>query len=400
MKRKPFGLGGGLRAFLVAAVAVLGAMTLTTAADANTYTVSSCNNGVNHAWSPYWNSGVSNITLGAACPGEYAPGKPSILYNQGLYVRNVSNTSYTPPGAGGGLKLTAPGGNTLASISGDWWVTRSAGSGFYSMMLGDWSVLDGCPASSALCGADLNGRVIPLNGSSEVRIEVGCQNPAPGCYAANANQAIFEVYRADVVVNDNTSPSVSPAGSLWTGSWISGAKTVTLNASDGADGIQRTDLNIDGHTVASQGHGCDYSSVTPCPTGVGDTFTFDTHQLSDGNHPIQAATYDAAWLGGALNGAINVDNHAPDMSATPVSVAQGTDWTPVNGFDLSWTNPGGQAAPIVKAHYSVCDAAAPTTCSVTDGQVAGNDVHSISGSRCHRLATTSCACGSRTPPEM
>ena len=118
---------------------------------------------------------------------------------------------------------------------------------------------------------------------------------------------------------------------------------------------------------------------TPCPTTTGDSFNYDTHQLSDGDHPIQAATYDAAWLGAVANGTIHVDNHAPDMSSTPVTVAQGTDWTPDNGFDLSWTNPDGQAAPVVKAHYSLCDAATPTTCSVTDGQVAGNGVHAISG---------------------
>src|SRR5436190_607948 len=159
MKRKPFGRRG-LRALLVSAAALAGAIPLPAAASANTYTVSSCNNGVNHAWAPYWNSGVSNITLGAACPGEYAPGKPSILYNQGLFVRNISNTSYTPPGTYGGLRLTAPGGNSLASISGDWWVTRAAGSGFYAAILGDWSRIDGCWACSCLCGADLKGRFV------------------------------------------------------------------------------------------------------------------------------------------------------------------------------------------------------------------------------------------------
>src|ERR1041385_8116754 len=120
MKRKRFGLRSGLRAFLISAAALIGVTVLPNAASANTYTVSSCNNGVNHAWGSYWNSGVSNVTLGANCPGEYAPGNPAIAYNSGLFVRNISNTSYTPSGAMGGLKLTAPGGNTLASISGDW----------------------------------------------------------------------------------------------------------------------------------------------------------------------------------------------------------------------------------------------------------------------------------------
>jgi hypothetical protein len=378
MIRTRFGRARGLRALLVCLAALIGATVLPGAVSANTYTVSSCNNGVNHAWAPYWSGGSSNVTMGANCPGQYAPGNPAIQYNSGLFVRNISNTSYTPAGGYGGIVLTAPPGNSLASISGDWWVTRLAGSGFYSAMLAAPGIVAGCGADSRLCGAYLTGQVVSLGGSSTLKVEVGCVNPAPGCAANNQNDAIFEVYRADVVINDNTRPSVSPSGSLWTGSWISGAKTVTLNAGDGADGIQRNDLNIDGQTVASQGHGCDYTYVTPCPTSTGDAFTYDTHQLSDGSHAVQAATYDAAWLGSAANGTINVDNHAPDMSSTPVTVAQGTDWTPANGFDLSWTNPDGQAAPIVKAHYSVCQAGSSTTCSVTDGEVAGADAHSIS----------------------
>ncbi len=380
MKQKRFGRRGGLGALLVC-VAALGAALLPAASSANTYTVSACNNGVNHAWATYSNSGASNIYPGASCPGQYSPGNPAVLYNSGLFVRNVSNTLYTPSGAAAGHVLYAPPGNSLASISGDWWGTRRGGTGFYSAMFGDWGIVSGCAWDAADCVVYPVDQSIPLNGSSQVHIEVGCKNPAPGCYAGNANQAIFELYRADVVINDLTAPSVSPSGSLWTGNWISGTKTVTVSGSDGGDGVQRNDVTIDGHTVASQSHGCDYTYVTPCPTSTGDTFTYDTHQLSDGDHSIQVASYDAAWVGGRTNGAIHVDNHAPDMSQVAVTVAQGQEWTPTNGFDVAWTNPGGQTSPVTKAHYSVCQAASPSTCSVTNGTVAGNDVHAISGIR-------------------
>jgi hypothetical protein len=352
---------------------------LTAEAHAATYTVHSCNNGVNHAWGSYWNSGVSNITLGAACPGAFGAANPALTYNSGLFVRNVSNTSYSPSGALGGLKLTAPAGNSLASIAGDWWFTRAAGSGFYSTMLGDWSLITGCWASSAACGYYFPNSSFPLNGSSEVRIEVGCSNPPPGCYANNTNEAIFEVYRADVVVNDNTQPAVSPSGSLWTGNWISGAKSVTVSGSDGSDGIQRNDLNIDGRNIAMQGHGCDFSYMTPCPTSAGDTFTYDTHQLSDGRHSIQAVTYDAGWLGGSADGTIYVDNHAPTRVGPP-TVAGGQTWHTTNSFDVSWKNPAQDSgSPIAAAHYSLCLASDPTNCPVTDKRVAAAGISSLSG---------------------
>ena len=44
------------RALLVSVAAMVVAVLLPSAASANTYTVHSCNNGVNHAWDAYWNS--------------------------------------------------------------------------------------------------------------------------------------------------------------------------------------------------------------------------------------------------------------------------------------------------------------------------------------------------------
>ena len=90
-------------------------------------------------------------------------------------------------------------------------------------------------------------------------------------------------------------------------------------------------------------------------------------------------SWDAAWLPGTAATTIYVDNHAPDMSAVDVAVAQGSDWRATNGFDLSWTTPANQAAPVAKAHYSVCQAANTSTCPVADAAVAGSNVHAISG---------------------
>ena len=377
MKQRRF--GSTWRVLLGCLVVALGAALFPWTAGANTYTVSSCNNGVNHAWAAYTNNGASNLYPDAHCPGQYSPGIPAVTYNSGLFVRNVANTSYTPPGVLAGMRLSAPAGNSLASISGDWWMTRRGGSGFYSAMLGGPVIVSGCGSDSNICGGYLINQSVPLNGAGDVRIEIGCQNPSPGCYAGNTNQAIFEVYRADVVINDWTTPSVSPAGNLWASGWLSGTRSVTVSGSDGADGIQRNDFNIDGHPVGTQSHGCDYSYVTPCPTSTGDVFTYDTRQLADGVHAVQAVTYDAAWLGNTVNGQIHVDNHTPDLSQTRVTVDQGEDWTPENDFSLSWANPAGQAAPIAKAHYSVCQASSPTTCPVPDTAVSGTDVHAIGG---------------------
>ena len=52
-------------------------------------------------------------------------------------------------------------------------------------------------------------------------------------------------------------------------------------------------------------------------------------------------------------------------------------WSSTNRFDVSWTNPGGQGAPIVKARWLLCAAGGTGDC--TTGSAAGTDINSLSG---------------------
>ncbi len=243
-----------LRAAVGAIAALAAVAACAPGANAATYTVSACNaaSGLNHSWSSYSNSAGSNLALGVSCPGSYAPGNPAITYNSGIFARNVSNISYSPNGVASGFILYAPPGNSLASMSGDWWSTRAAGSGFYSAMFTDWGIVSGCGWDSSDCVVYPGPKSVSLGGSSQVHIEVGCKNPAPGCDANNTNRTIFELYSAAVTVNDLSSPSNSVSGSLWTGAWQRGTNSVTVAASDAGDGIQQNRLEIDDQLVAQQ----------------------------------------------------------------------------------------------------------------------------------------------------
>src|SRR5581483_4034316 len=169
------------------------------------------------------------------------------------------------------------------------------------------------------------------------------------------------------------------SGALWTGAWQGGTHSVTISGSDGADGIQRNDLRIDGNDViVGSQHGCDYTYAHPCANQA-DTYSYDTHQLSDGAHAVQAVTWDAGWLSGVEDGTIYVDNHSPSRVGSP-SVAGGETWHTSNSFGISWTNPSqGAGAPIAAAHYSLCLASNPTSCPVTDHRVVGSGINSLSG---------------------
>ena len=374
MKRKRTGRRGHGALLICIVSLAAGALALPGAATANTYNVVACNDaaGANHSWGQWWNSGVSTITSGAGCGlGEFDGNT-----NKGMFARFIAGST-DPGGAAGGWSFAAPGGNTIDSITMSDWITRKQGTGGYAFIASNYGMLEGCFSGPNACGWAVPRHTVAVNGATTIRTEVGCSSVSCTDTTGNGTLGIVELYAATVTVNDTTAPAVSPSGSLWTGNWVNGTKSVTIAGADNADGIQENDLKVDGQVAVARPHGCDYTYATPCGNQT-DTINYDTSQLADGAHTIQAVTWDAARVAATGATTINVDNHAPDMSHVPVTVAQ-SDWTPTNSFDLSWSNPSGQAAPIAKAHYSVCQAASPTTCAVTDAKVAGNGIHAISG---------------------
>jgi hypothetical protein len=368
-------------ALLACLTALLAAVLCPGVAGANTYNVTACNDApgsVNHSWATYSDSPTATIAVGQGCPSAgYQPGDQNNT-NHGLFARYVAN-SLDPNNAFAGWAFDAPPGNNISSLTLSDWFSRANG-GQYAMLLSEFGALEGCwENDTTLCGSVLGPHTLAVGGATHLATEVGCHNLS-GCRdGGNGTSGLFTMYGVTVTVNDLTAPAAAGSGPLWTGAWQGGTHSVTISGSDGADGIQRNDLKIDGNNViVGAQHGCDYTYAHPC-ANQSDTYTYDTHQLADGVHSVQAVTWDGGWLSGVANGTIYVDNHAPDMSAVDVTVAQGSGWRPTNGFDLSWTTPGGQPAPIVKAHYSVCQAASPSTCPVADGQVSGSGVHAIPG---------------------
>jgi hypothetical protein len=344
-------------------------------ARAATYNVVACNDagGPNHSWDQWWNSGVSTITSGQGCPNGGYDGNT----NKGVFARYIANST-DPGGAAGGWAFNAPAGNNIASITLSDWFTRSNTNGPYAFLASNYGLLEGCFNGSTICGAVYGQHTLPVNGATQIRTEVGCASTSCLDSSGVGTSGIFEIYGATVTVNDNTAPSVSPSGAMWTNAWQRGVRSMTIGGGDGADGIQRTDLTIDGTTVASQPHGCDFSYVTPCPTNVGDGVSYDTRQLSDGPHTLRAISYDAGWLSASASTTINVDNHAPSKPTNP-ALQGATGWRSTNGFSVSWSDPAqDSASPIAAVHYSLCSASNTSNCPVTDQRVAGSGISSLS----------------------
>lgn len=113
----------------------------------------------------------------------------------------------------------------------------------------------------------------------------------------------FTIYSARVALEDLYRPefSAAPSGSLLTtGVTLDGEKTISIAASDRGGGIEKLGIAVDG--LLRQAQLADASSVRcrrpfsalrPCSPKAEATLVFDTAQLANGTHTIQAAVIDA-----------------------------------------------------------------------------------------------------------
>lgn len=190
-----------------------------------------------------------------------------------------------------------------------------------------------------------------------------------GNSCGNTGRAGISNIRFDLT--DVTAPSVqSLSGSLFSGSWVSGAgQSAGAAAFDYGSGISDIFINANGTAIAHQGFACDtvgggyLRTFSPCQGGTTKSASFDGLDVRrgpfhEGTNAIQACGWDLATSGSANIGCssttLRVDNIAPG-SVSGTTLAGGQSWKPTNDFDLSWTNPSqpGDVAPLVATHYRV-----------------------------------------------
>jgi hypothetical protein len=129
---------------------------------------------------------------------------------------------------------------------------------------------------------------------------------------APAPSAIYQVFAADMVLDDPTPPAVSgaPSGPLLAGGTLTGAQSVSVGASDVGSGVYKGSLSVDGAVVTESvlddvGGACadlggspdglpSYLGAHPCPASVNGLLTVDTDRLSPGGHELTVRVGDAA----------------------------------------------------------------------------------------------------------
>jgi hypothetical protein len=173
----------------------------------------------------------------------------------------------------------------------------------------------------------------------------------------------------EVTIDDPVPPSISLEGPLASGQWVSGRAgpvPVPITATDNA-GIRSTQAEVAGRSHGEQ-YACDWSHVEPCPRQVRTTTLPAIGDLTDGHHTLLASAVDAAGNVSTVSRDAYIDNTAPDPVAPAVD--GGTAWRRTNHFSVYWSNPTGNAAPVVRAHWKLCTSTG--SCPVRGNRDGGN----------------------------
>ncbi len=365
----------------VVLAAALSCLAVASPAAAGTYTVRQCDHAAgngHHDFVWQW-AGAPTVDqhAGSGC-GEF-----------GLAVRN----------GGGGTQRTYPSG-----AYGGWFAHAPNGTVF-TAFAGAFGTLEGCCVSGMTSYAEATetndgrgGRTYLFQGhlgNQSWYAPSGVQGPVgrawstatsgfaarrvgfhlqcgPGFSCAQGANADLRLRGRsfDFTLRDDAAPGVGePSGTLLTGGWVRGVRTLGFAANDTGGGLAEIGAAFSAGLTLRSPSSCTvvasrYARLAPCPSARGGEWTVDTARLPDGGNGLDLLATDAGGTTTRRFAAAYVDNHAP-ATARDLTLVGGDGWRAASDFELRWTNPGGQHAPIARARWQACPAAGtPGDCVV------------------------------------
>jgi hypothetical protein len=169
-------------------------------------------------------------------------------------------------------------------------------------------------------------------------------------------RAEVQILSAFLTIADGGGPVVDGvSGGGWSGSgWRQGVLPLVVASRD-VTGIAATKVYADGSLIAAVQRTCRYDRPRPCSDEGGAAVGIPTVGLADGAHQIDVGVVDAAGNETRVRRSepLLVDNEAP---AAPVGIGVLQATSNANNFSVMWSLPADNGAPIVAAHYQVCQA--------------------------------------------
>lgn len=279
----------------------------------------------------------------------------------GSMSATVSGTASHTAGQGAAVLFDAPAAMTIAGVR--LWRHEavgqsSGGSPFTKATYGSTLVEPDCSSGlgcrgrgdpSAPLSAANEVAVSNLREITQVRWNAFCGGAAGATCGPNpggAPSAVYNVFAADMLLDDPVAPAVGSAGGpLLAGGTLTGAQSASLTATDAASGVQKGVLVVDGAIAGEQtldtsgGGGCadlgvapdrrpSYADTQPCPASVSGLVTLNTDALTPGRHSLSVLVADAAGNTTlAHSGAITVVGSVPVGSPNGAPASRGAKLT-------------------------------------------------------------------------
>jgi hypothetical protein len=144
--------------------------------------------------------------------------------------------------------------------------------------------------------------------------------------------AVIRLEGMDTTVEDTNPPTATiNGGSLASGGRVFGRATLQFTATDGESGVRESELLIDGSPVITHSYSnqCPYMNFAACPQSMGDSMTWDTSVIPNGEHRISLRITDASGnIETVDDHAMLIDNpsatRAEEVSPPPCTAAAST----------------------------------------------------------------------------
>lgn len=141
---------------------------------------------------------------------------------------------------------------------------------------------------------------------------------SPPCATSTSGSvnAGLDLQGARVTVSDPTPPALAAGGDLLAGGWRRSGQPVVVGATD-ASGVRSLSLLIDGAARGAVTERCDSRLPAPCPGTAAATFSAGA--LADGSHTVTVEATDTAGNVARTDRAVLVDGSPPQAALVSVS---------------------------------------------------------------------------------
>jgi hypothetical protein len=244
----------------------------------------------------------------------------------------------------------------------------------------NWSSSDNVGIRSASLDVDGN-QVTNWNNNCDYTQVVPCSQLPSGSFSFNTDSLSDGSHAVALYVTDTAGNTSSWSNTIYVDHSAPAAPTVATSGSwqnNNAFSATVTNAGSQNAPVAKIYYRvCDASGAncggvlqaTPSNGGNGGATTISgITAAQDGDYTVRAYEQDAAGnvdsstLSDAATAHLRLDRTAPAAPTALAADGSGA-WESTNSFRVSWTNPGGQLAPITKAYIVVCNASNACTTS-------------------------------------